>query len=233
MHFAAQGAQPVRKASQVIEAFMTLEIQNPDPSYVSRGGIKLAGALDHIGLKVQGFRCADFGQSTGGFTDCLLQGQAHSVLGFDVGKDQLHPNLRTNPKVLAFEGVNLKDLDCPPWLKRLQSDYADWLPLDLAVADLSFISLRRVLPSLLPFFADHTQGLFLVKPQFELGPEYLGKNGLVKNPEKWTEPLREALSTSCEALGLRVNTFFPCSIQGGDGNQEYFVWVHNTQSTES
>jgi 23S rRNA (cytidine1920-2'-O)/16S rRNA (cytidine1409-2'-O)-methyltransferase len=225
VRFGSQPAQAVRKASQAIEAFNTIEVQNPDPVFVSRGGIKLAGALDYTGLKVDGFRCGDFGQSTGGFTDCLLQRGAKSVVGFDVGKEQLHPTLRAKPEVLAFEGINLKDLDCALWLSKLNQNHSNWMPLDLAVADLSFISLKRVLPSLAPFLNQGKLGLFLVKPQFELGPEYLGKNGLVKTPEKWVDKLQTEVSATCLEVGLQVENFFPCTIQGGDGNQEYFVLV--------
>lgn len=225
VRFGTQPAQTVRKASQAIEAFNTIEVQNPDPVYVSRGGIKLAGALDTAGIKVEGLRCADFGQSTGGFTDCLLQRGAKSVVGFDVGREQLHPSLRAKDEVLAFEGINLKDLDVKHWLAKLELEHGDWMPLDLAVADLSFISLKRVLPSLAPFLQPRKLGLFLVKPQFELGPEYLGKNGLVKNPEKWVTKLQSEVSETCVELGLQVEEFFPCAIQGGDGNQEYFVLV--------
>lgn len=227
------GAQPVKKASQSIHITQDLQIIGDRPRFVSRGGIKLQHAIAEAGIKVENLRCVDFGQSTGGFTDCLLQLGAKAVVGFDVGHDQLHPTIRSNANVVAFEGVNLKDLDVKTWRNELSNLGEAKFPFDLAVADLSFISLRRVLPSILGLLDRSTTCLFLVKPQFELGKEHLGKNGLVKDLEGQTENLKQATFESLRACGCSPHQFLECAIKGGDGNQEFFVhatWDGNRSS---
>lgn len=215
---------PVKKASQKIEPFETLELAKTDgPSYVSRGGLKLHHALQHTGVCVQGLKCIDFGQSTGGFTDCLLQAGAHSVIGLDVGKDQLHPSLKTKPQVVALEGVNLKTVDAPALIAQLQTQHPDFLPLNLAVADLSFISLNKVVPNFAQLLPERCRCIWLVKPQFELGPSHIGKQGLVKNPDQHIEAIEQNIRQSCAEHGFTVTSFFPCALKGGDGNQEYFL----------
>ncbi|MCZ8016858.1 MAG: TlyA family RNA methyltransferase [Limnobacter sp.] len=214
----------VKKASQRIEPFMTLELIPCDgPNFVSRGGLKLHHALEHTRIEVENKRCIDLGQSTGGFTDCLLQHAARSVVGVDVGKDQLHPNLKENKQVLALEGINLYKVNAGELQAEIQSREPYFLPFELAVADLSFISLRKVLPNVTELLPDTCEVLFLVKPQFELGPEHIGKNGLVKNLESLIGTLEDDIRNTCANLNLQVIDFFPCALKGGDGNQEYFV----------
>ena len=221
----------VRKASQQIEPFMTLELIHCDaPSFVSRGGLKLHHALEHSKIQVNYKKCIDLGQSTGGFTDCLLQRNAKSVVGIDVGKDQLHPSLRQHPAVLFLEGINLYKINAENLLQDIADLKPEFTPFDLAVADLSFISLRKVLPNVAALMPASCEGLFLVKPQFELGPEHIGKNGLVKNLESLIANLENDVNLCCTQLDLEVKDFFPCDLKGGDGNQEYFVHAVKTGS---
>jgi 23S rRNA (cytidine1920-2'-O)/16S rRNA (cytidine1409-2'-O)-methyltransferase len=221
----------VKKASQRIEPFMTLELIRCDaPNFVSRGGVKLHHALEHTLIRVENKRCVDLGQSTGGFTDCLLQRGAQSVVGIDVGKDQLHPSLRESNAVLALEGINLYKVNAVELLAGIQAMRPGFVPFEIAVADLSFISLRKVLPNVSGVLPEACEGLFLVKPQFELGPERIGKNGLVKNPDSVIDELENDIRKTCADLNLRVIDFFPCGLKGGDGNQEYFVHAVKTST---
>ena len=214
----------VKKASQKIEPFFTLElIDCGAPNFVSRGGLKLHHALHYTRIHVMHKRCLDLGQSTGGFTDCLLQHGAHSVVGLDVGKDQLHASLVQHPAILALEGVNLYKANVHELQRNIVELKPEFTPFDLVVADLSFISLRKVMPNLVTLMPTDCEGLFLVKPQFELGPEHIGKNGLVKNLEKLIGPIEKDVEACCTQLNLKLKDFFPCHLKGGDGNQEYFV----------
>lgn len=201
-----------------------MELTESDQTrYVSRGGLKLQGALESLKVLVAGTRCIDFGQSTGGFTDCLLQHGAHSVIGLDVGHGQLHSKLSNDVRVLAVEGVNLKTVDADQLLAQWRQSHADFLPIDLSVADVSFISLVKIMPTLARFLTRGSQSIWLVKPQFELGPEHIGKQGLVKWKEGLLDELESAIRQACEANGFEAQEFFPCPLKGGDGNQEYIV----------
>jgi len=186
--------------------------------YVSRGGLKLEGALAASGIDPRGRRCLDAGQSTGGFTDCLLQHGAAHVVGVDVGRGQLHPRLREDERVTAVEGVNARTLSARAWAAESPGDAA----FGLIVGDLSFISLTLVLPALAPLLAPGGDLLMLVKPQFELQPGQIGKGGIVRDPALY--PAVEArLRDACRALGLRVCGWFDSPIAGGDGNREFFI----------
>jgi 23S rRNA (cytidine1920-2'-O)/16S rRNA (cytidine1409-2'-O)-methyltransferase len=188
--------------------------------YVSRGGLKLEGALRASGVVVTGKRCLDVGQSTGGFTDCLLlQGAAH-VTGVDVGHAQLHEKIRSDPRVTVVEKVNARELSAD----QVGSDF------DVIVGDLSFISMTLVLPALVPLLQASTGSartergdlLMLVKPQFELQPGQVGKNGIVTDPALYAVVERR-IRDCCEALGLQVRGWYDSAIAGGDGNREFFV----------
>ncbi|HEX4843433.1 MAG TPA: TlyA family RNA methyltransferase [Limnobacter sp.] len=221
----------VKKPSQTIEAHQGLELTASDErEFVSRGGLKLLGALQDLGVNPAGLKCMDVGQSTGGFTDCLLQEGAACVVGLDVGHGQLHPALRMHKQVHAIEGVNVYKTEPTELLKRLQQDCPDFLPLQLVVADLSFIALRKVLPHLMALMPNTCSAILLVKPQFELGPEHIGKNGLVKNLEMLLPLLEKQMAEACVALGLEVKRFLPCRIRGGDGNQEFFLHLEKHPS---
>jgi 23S rRNA (cytidine1920-2'-O)/16S rRNA (cytidine1409-2'-O)-methyltransferase len=193
---------------------------DPGAHYVSRGGHKLAGALAATGIDPAGKACLDVGQSTGGFTDCLLQAGARHVVGVDVGRDQLHPQLRADPAVTAFEGINCRSLTAADLGAAFPDD-----GFDLIVGDLSFISLTLILPQLPPLLAGHGDLLLLVKPQFEVGPGKLGKGGIVKDPALYTE-VEHTLRACAQRLGLKVRAWLDSPIAGGDGNREFFIWLN-------
>ena len=195
----------------------TAELQLVDAAesrYVSRGGLKLDGALREAGLDVTGWRCLDVGQSTGGFTDCLLQHGAAQVTGVDVGHGQLHERLRADPRVSCIEKCNARELTAAVVGEGFE----------LAVGDLSFISLTLVLPAIVPLVKTGGHLLMLVKPQFELQPEHIGKGGLVRSEASY--PLvRERIAQACAGQGLALRGYFESAIAGGDGNREFFVWA--------
>ncbi len=207
----------VTKNGEDVPATAELELlDTAETRFVSRGGLKLEGALDHVGLSVTGLRCLDVGQSSGGFTDCLLQRGATQVVGVDVGSGQLHPSLRNDPRVVCLEHVNARDLT---------PDAVGAPPLfDLLVGDLSFISQTLVWPALVPLMAPGGHGLMLVKPQFELQPADIGKGGLVRSADSY--PLvRSRIAEALQSLGLQMLDWFDSPITGGDGNREFFVFV--------
>lgn len=186
--------------------------------YVSRGGLKLEGALRASGVRAQGKRCLDVGQSTGGFTDCLLQHGAAQVVGVDVGHGQLHAKLRDDARVLAVEKVNARALSA----QDLAAAGDSGAPFDLVVGDLSFISLTLVLPALVPLLAPSGELLLLVKPQFELQPGQIGKGGIVRDSALYAQ-VEQRIRDACAQLGLRVAGWLDSAIVGGDGNREFFV----------
>jgi 23S rRNA (cytidine1920-2'-O)/16S rRNA (cytidine1409-2'-O)-methyltransferase len=192
-------------------------LDTAEARYVSRGGLKLEGALQSSGLSAQGLRCLDVGQSTGGFTDCLLQQGAAQVVGLDVGHGQLHPRLRDDARVVCVERINARELE--PNDVRVP-DVA--LGFDLVVGDLSFISLTLVLPALLPLLKKGGALLMLVKPQFELQPSDIGKGGLVKDVASYVQ-VEARLRDACAGLNLNVLGYWPSAIAGGDGNQEFWI----------
>jgi len=187
--------------------------------YVSRGGLKLEGALRATGLQVKGWTCLDVGQSTGGFTDCLLQQGAAQVTGVDVGHGQLHPRLHADPRVVCIEHCNARELSLA------QCGQADGFAL--VVADLSFISLTLVLPALTTLLSEQGQMLLLVKPQFELQATDIGKGGLVQDPAKYVQ-VEERLRSSAQDVGLQVAHWLPSVITGGDGNHEFFIHLRSS-----
>lgn len=201
-------------------------LDDAESRYVSRGGLKLAGALQATGMAVQGLRCLDIGQSTGGFTDCLLQHGAAQVVGVDVGHAQLHPSLQNDARVVCIEKLNARTLDAA------DSPLAPHTPLggfDLLVADLSFISLTLVLPVMPALMQDNAHALLLVKPQFELQPADIGKGGLVKDPGLYAQ-VQQRLQTACVDTGLTVLHWLDSPVAGGDGNREFFIHVRRRMS---
>ncbi|MEO6408482.1 MAG: TlyA family RNA methyltransferase [Burkholderiaceae bacterium] len=212
-----------RKAGEDLPDDCGIEVtDDAELRYVSRGGLKLAAALAHTGLDVRDAVCLDLGQSTGGFTDALLQHGARSVVGIDVGRGQLSPSLAADPRVESFEGLNARDLEGSDFEARFGAQR-----FDLVVADLAFISLTLVLPTI----ARHlrTDALLLVKPQFELQPADIGKGGLVKHPAAHAR-VEARLRDACAANGLTVRDYFASSTPGGDGNREFFVWATPTDT---
>ena len=207
--------------------------------YVSRGGLKLEGALRAACLDVTGWHCLDVGQSTGGFTDCLLQHGAQRVVGVDVGHGQLHPRLRADPRVQAIEGINARQLNATNLVAKERDQTPDGGRFDqifkLIVADLSFISLTLVLPAMAARLASDGALLLLVKPQFELQPGQLGKGGIVRDAALYRD-VEQRLRVACAAQGLLVRDWFDSPITGGDGNREFFlhaVWAEPAPRTVS
>lgn len=217
---APHGWQVPRKAGDDLPEGCALElVDDAELRYVSRGGLKLEGALRHTAVPVAGRRCLDVGQSTGGFTDVLLQQGAAQVVGVDVGHGQLHQRLRQDARVVAYEGINAKDLAGSVFGERHQGER-----FGLVVGDLSFISLTRVLPWLAPWLAPDGDALLLVKPQFEVGQAYVGKGGLVKDADQ-LRGVEARIRTACAEVGWQVQDYFDSPITGGDGNREFFVWA--------
>ncbi|MGY8905404.1 MAG: TlyA family RNA methyltransferase [Burkholderiales bacterium] len=209
----------VAKNGDVLPPLAELQLQDSaEARYVSRGGLKLEAALAACSVEVAGKLCLDVGQSTGGFTDCLLQHGAAQVVGLDVGHGQLHPNLRADPRVVCVEGVNARHVqagDVPAL-----SDLVDGF--DVLVADVSFISLTLVLPALMPLLRPAAHCLLLAKPQFELQPGQVGKGGIVKDAALYAV-VEQRLRAACAALGLHVLHWLVSPIEGGDGNREFFI----------
>ena len=191
------------------DAEPTLRVRSP---YVSRGGEKLASALDRFGLDPRGLRCVDVGASTGGFCDCLLQRGAASVLAIDVGYGQLALRLREDARVTLLERTNIRYFARPP----------EVAPFDLLTADLAFISLRQVLPQLVALVREGGRLLLLVKPQFELGRGEVGAGGVVRDPEMQLEAARRVRGAA-QQLGLRPLGEEESALAGPKGNRERFL----------
>ncbi len=205
-------------------------LDTAEARYVSRGGLKLAGALAQQGIAVTDSLCLDLGQSTGGFTDCLLQSGARHVVGVDVGSGQLNEALRDDPRVTCVERVNARNLELDDIVPVLASSEPDlsFDGFDLIVGDLAFISQTLVLPAAVPMLKPGGEVLMLVKPQFELQPGQVGKGGIVTDPSMFALVERRVREAH-QALGLQVQAYFASSIQGGDGNQEFFIHSIRTQ----
>ncbi len=204
--------QVAAKAGEEVPSDCRVEItDDAEVRYVSRGGLKLAAALERCALDVRGATCLDVGQGSGGFTEVLLRQGAARVVGVDVGHGQLHPSLRADPRVTALEGINARHLQ------------ATDLPVerfDLVTGDLSFISLTLVLPALAELV--EAELLMLVKPQFELQPADIGKGGLVRDFASFAK-VEARIREACASLQLSVTDWFESGIAGGDGNREFFV----------
>ena len=202
------------KPGQLVGEDVSVEVASPPP-FVSRGGTKLANALDALALDPTGRRCLDVGASTGGFTDCLLQRGAEAVVAVDVSYGELHWSLRQDERVTVLERTNARELEC------------DLLPFhpDLVVADLSFISLAKVLPSVLRCVAGRFDCVAMVKPQFELGRDRVGRGGVVRDVADRREALVAVGTLARGALGFSVLGYASSGLPGPAGNQESFVWI--------
>jgi 23S rRNA (cytidine1920-2'-O)/16S rRNA (cytidine1409-2'-O)-methyltransferase len=186
--------------------------------YVSRGGLKLEAALDRFGIMVSGRACADLGASTGGFTDCLLQRGAARVHAVDVGYGQLHPKLRADPRVAVHERVNAR---------HIGADLLGGERVDLVTMDLSFISLRLVLPAAKALLKAGGEIVALVKPQFEVGKGEVGKGGVVRDPALRARAMRE-VAEAARALGLGVVGEMESPVLGPAGNVEFLLYLRAT-----
>lgn len=198
-------------------------LDDAEARYVSRGGLKLEGALRHTQLAVQGRMALDVGQSTGGFTDCLLQAGAARVVGLDVGQAQVHPRLRADARVTCVERLNARDTQA---VAQALQPLAPAGGFDLLVGDVSFISLTLVLPAVVPWLKAGGDLLMLVKPQFELQPGQVGKGGIVRDTALYPQ-VAQRLQDGCVSLGLQVQAWFDSAIEGGDGNREFFIHAIN------
>jgi 23S rRNA (cytidine1920-2'-O)/16S rRNA (cytidine1409-2'-O)-methyltransferase len=207
------GGRRAEKAGQLVEREVEVVVDTPPP-YVSRGGVKLANALDAFGLDVAGRRALDVGASTGGFTDALLQRGVLHVVAVDVAYGELDYRLRTDPRVTVVERTNARSLSC---------DVLPYAP-EVVVADVSFISLRKVLPAVLACAADPFDCLAMVKPQFEVGRSGVGKGGVVRDPALRREALA-GVAACAVSLGFSVIGFASSGLPGPAGNLETFVWI--------
>jgi len=203
----------LRKASGELAADAALETR-PDHPWVSRGGLKLAAALDHFGFDPAGRVCLDVGASTGGFTDVLLTRGAQRVYAVDVGRGQLHARLKENAAVVSLEETDIRELD----LAQLAE------PPDFVTVDVSFISLRLVLPALDRLIRRPVHLTALIKPQFEAGRAHL-KKGIVREP-KIHSAVCDEISSLAASLGWTVAGIVPSPIQGGEGNREFLLGAH-------
>lgn len=213
-----QGWKVPKKAGDELPEGCAIEVtDDAELRWASRGGLKLEGVLREAGLSLQGASALDVGQSTGGFTDVLLAAGAARVVGVDVGHGQLHPRLAADPRVTALEGVNARSLTREQLGAAMPAE-----GFDLITGDLSFISLALVLPALVPLLAPGGTLLMLVKPQFELQPVDIGKNGLVKSPTAYGH-VEAKLRKACGRIGLDVVAWRDSPTTGGDGNREFFI----------
>lgn len=211
------------KAGSLVADDAGIEIVGPDHPYVGRGGVKLAHALDAFGLAVQGLAALDIGASTGGFTDVLLRRGARSVVALDVGHGQLDWRLRRDPRVVVLEHVNARTLT----REQLPSQPEKY---DIITVDVSFISVRAILPVLPPLLGEQGHVVVLVKPQFEAGRADVGRGGLVKDPAVHERVLAEVRAEAAR-VGLPAAGATPSAITGSEGNQEYFL--HLTRARPS
>jgi len=204
--------QKVEKCGALTNASATLRLLGEPLKYVSRGGVKLDGALEHFRVSCQGKTCLDIGASTGGFTDCLLQHGAHRVFAVDVGTNQLDWKLRRDPRVISLEKINARYLT----FDQLGIGVA------LAVMDVSFISATLILPLLPPLLETPADVLVLVKPQFEVGKGQVGKGGIVRDPVLRQKAV-EKVSNELVGLGFGELAQAESVMPGAEGNIEYFL----------
>jgi 23S rRNA (cytidine1920-2'-O)/16S rRNA (cytidine1409-2'-O)-methyltransferase len=204
--------RPAGKAGTMLPADAPVVVSSPDHPFVGRGGVKLEGALESLGVDPAGRVALDVGASTGGFTDCLLRRGARRVYALDVGAGQLDWSLRQDPRVVTMERVNARYLN------------AGDLPeaIDLAVADVSFISLRLVLPALRPLLAPGGRIVALVKPQFEVGRDDVGRGGIVRDPALHRRAVL-SVAQAAIAAGFALRGGCPSPLPGAEGNVEFFL----------
>jgi len=213
------GHRRIEKSGESIDAAASIEVREPDHPFVSRGGVKLAGALDTFDYNPSGKVAADFGASTGGFTDCLLQRGTAKVFAIDVGYGQLHDKLRRDDRVVVMERCNARHLG------------SEDLPeaLDLVVIDASFIGLEKLLPAARELLAPGGEVIALVKPQFQVGQGKVGKGGVVRDPEARRQAIADTVHAAA-ALGFSLLAEADCVITGPKGNQETFIWLRKDRA---
>lgn len=206
--------QRVDKAAFRVDPAVAIKLESL-PRFVSRGGDKLAGAFDAFALDVKERVCLDVGASTGGFTDCLLQHGAKRVIALDVGRGQMHWRLRQDARVMVMEGINARYLK-PGDLPQTPS---------FATVDVSFISLRLILPVLVALLSPGADMICLIKPQFEAGREEVGRGGVVRDDAIRMRVVKDIRHYGCEGLGLAWHGCVPSPITGPKGNVEFLAWM--------
>ncbi len=217
------GSRVVTRSGEKFTPDEAISVSEPEHPYVSRGGLKLEAALREFKINVVGARALDIGQSTGGFTDCLLAKGAISVIGIDVGIGQLAPKLQNDPRVVSFEKQDIRTLTpdrvAPPFF--------------LFVVDVSFLSLAHVVPLLPRFLEEAAEGVLLVKPQFEVGPDGVGSGGIVRNAAVRGLAVKQ-VRLLCEENGFTVAGEIPSPVSGGDGNLEVLIHLrwNRTQASQ-
>jgi 23S rRNA (cytidine1920-2'-O)/16S rRNA (cytidine1409-2'-O)-methyltransferase len=202
------------KPGQPVDAEAEIEVL-ARPPYVSRGGFKLAGALREFSIDVTGFVCLDVGASTGGFTDVLLQNGAARVHSVDVGAGQIDWKLRSDPRVVVHDRINARDLS--------PADIGE--PVDIAVCDVSFISVTLIVPAIVPILRPAGQLVILIKPQFEVGKGQVGKGGIVRDPVLH-QAACDRVSAAVRQFGFEMN-IMPSPILGAEGNREFLLYGHH------
>ncbi len=204
--------QPVLKAGKLISSEDSIELRGREMPFASRGGLKLDGVLNTLQLDVADKICLDVGASTGGFTDCLLQHGAKRIYAVDVGYGQLAWKLRQDPRVIVMERTNIRKM-APDALP---------CPVDLVTIDVSFISLKIVVPAVLKYLKKNARILALIKPQFEVGKNRVGKGGVVRDPALHNEVI-EQLTEFFADIGLHAELVVPSPLLGPKGNREFFI----------
>jgi 23S rRNA (cytidine1920-2'-O)/16S rRNA (cytidine1409-2'-O)-methyltransferase len=213
--------KPSFEVTEQNEKFISV-LKNPLQKYVSRAGLKLEGAIQELQLNLKNKVVLDVGQSTGGFTDALLKHGVDKVVGIDVGHDQLHLSLKKNPNVVSIEGLNVKDIGG----SELFQNNLPFGGFQLVVMDVSFISISKVVDFMKPYLGRDGEFLFLVKPQFEAGPDALDKNGIVKD-EKVYDVIENQLTMNLNQVFGKVIRYFNSTLPGKDGNREFFIYGKN------
>jgi 23S rRNA (cytidine1920-2'-O)/16S rRNA (cytidine1409-2'-O)-methyltransferase len=205
--------EPADRPAQAVASASHVAIDDPVAAYVSRAALKLVAALDHFGYSAEGVAALDIGASTGGFTEVLIRRGARRVFGVDVGRGQLHQRLATDPRVVNLEGVNARDLKAA----RVSE------PVSAVTADVSFISLKLALPPALALATEKAWGVFLVKPQFEVGRGHIGKGGIVRDHAIGRAAADDIAAWLSGEMAWTVDGIIDSPIEGGDGNREYLI----------
>tara|TARA_Y100000590_G_scaffold458643_1_gene613782 strand:- start:1755 stop:2486 length:732 start_codon:yes stop_codon:yes gene_type:complete len=204
---------PVTKAGQLVDVDSVIRLKENDHPYVSRGALKLKKAIETFSLDVKNQIAMDVGASTGGFTEVLLENGIKKVFAVDVGTNQLHWKIRNHSQVEVFEGTNARHLPSDFLTEKL-----DWV-----VMDVSFISIRKIIPQLIPLMKDSSQMVTLIKPQFEIGREKVGKGGVVRSESDQNEIVEE-VSKFIESLGFVREGLVESPIKGAQGNREFLAY---------